>query len=1007
MPYIDKTTTQKILDLSEGKLLQVLEHNMTLYKKGASYKGQCPNCETEKGLEYHDEKKIFKCFRCGFGGNSPVSFYMKQGKSYPEALELLARQFSVLIEEPKSNTPKKTSKKTKSYCSRMLSESGLTEKDVQAKTFRSDENKTTTIGKVFKSGTINSKNQIVDDGDDVIIEYYDLEGLPVKYEKKAKGNEKPLTLEYFRVRWQFPEEHLSSTGKPQKYKSPPGSSPFIFFPQKIREMYKQQKKISRLFVQEGEKKAEKACKHDIPSVAISGIQNFGIKGKLHEDFVKLVDVCKVEEIVLLFDADWNDLSSSLDLKNSVDKRPRNFFYAARNFKDYCITLKNSRNIYVDVYIGNIQPNEKKDKGIDDLLANTLKGDEKKLLDEIDFLFNEKEKIGKYVQFHKITSWSDGKLMELWHLQSVAVFAEAHKESLQNLPEFKIGKHTWRFSENGLLESAQPIEEYEQFWEEVPKENKFGEVVSMSYKFRYERCFRFLQNRGFYNYIRKDGEFELIRVQHPIIEVIPRYEFVRNFVKDFAREVCVEEVLEMLHRGGPQFLGPEKLTNLKILEPNFEKPQRQRQLLYFNEYYWEITADNIKEKNYTEIEHQIWSDQKRKIPVKRTPRLINVVKTDNNFDYTISDTGKKCDFLIFLENTSNFTWRKEKNKSNTIGTTEEKHIHPKEITENKKHLISKLCAIGYMVLSAKDGNVAKAVIAMDGRQSEVGQSNGRSGKSLVGELFRNISSIAYVDGKKDFRTDQFLWNDVTEKTRTVFIDDVRPSFDFEQLFPQVTGSWNVNYKGGGRAVLEFEYSPKIYLTTNHALNGEGSSFHDRQWKIAFSDYYNDNHKPTHDFGSLFFSEWDFEQWNYCWNLIAECVQLYLKYGVVEAPQERIVKRELRQAMGEVFLSWAEKYFHENINKRIIKEEMYNNFLTDNPEQRKWVKPTTFKKKLRKYCEYKDYIFNPNKYDYSTGLCMFFDNDGRPNDMDKSGGVEYVTIGDKKSWQKGDFEDKRPF
>ncbi|PID95377.1 MAG: DNA primase, partial [Bacteroidetes bacterium] len=431
------------------------------------------------------------------------------------------------------------------------------------------------------------------------------------------------------------------------------------------------------------------------------------------------------------------------------------------------------------------------------------------------------------------NWSDTKLQELWHLQSAAVFAEAHKDVLQDLPEFRLGKYLWRFGADGVIESAQPIESYEQFWEEVPKTNRDGEVVSIQYHFKYERCFRFLQNRGFYQYIKPDGNFELIRIQHPYIEVIPRYEFVRNFVKDFAREVCNEEVLEMLHRGGTQFLGPERLSNLKFYQPQFLEPKRNRQYLYFKDYYWEVTADSIKQNEYSAINHQIWKDEVKTTPVTKTTKLIEVKETDTGgFDYTITSVGKQCDFLQFLENASNFTWRKERNGAtitNDPNLTSEKYIQQKEVDENKHHLISKLCAIGYLALTAKDANVTRAVIAMDGRPGEVGESNGRSGKSLVGELFRHISTIAYINGKQDLKKDQFLWNDVVEKTKLVFLDDVFVNFDFEMLFANISGSWNVNYKGGGRATFDFPKSPKIYLATNHALNGEGASFRDRQWK----------------------------------------------------------------------------------------------------------------------------------------------------------------------------------
>jgi hypothetical protein len=233
---------------------------------------------------------------------------------------------------------------------------------------------------------------------------------------------------------------------------------------------------------------------------------------------------------------------------------------------------------------------------------------------------------------------------------------------------------------------------------------------------------------------------------------------------------------------------------------------------------------------------------------------------------------------------------------------------------------------------------------------------------------------------------------------VFIDDVRTNFSLEFLFANITGNWSVNYKFGGRATLPFSSSPKIYLTTNHALNGEGSSFRDRQWRIAFSDYYNDQHKPIDDFGVLFFDEWDFEQWNLTWNLLAECVQLYLRFGVVEAPGDRIIQRQLRQAMGEAFISWAEEYFSDDNHRNtpLKRKDIYDSFLEYSPEQRRYTTPHAFKSKIRKYCTWKGLLFNPHKYDTVSGLPMFFDSDGRPDDSDKSGGIEYFLIGDPDKW-----------
>lgn len=984
--YIQEKDKDAILRAADGRLLDVLMENANLARRGATYYGTCPECENESSLTFNQKKNIFKCFKCGFGGNDPVGYWMKQGKKYPEALELLAQQFNVYITPPEQ--PKKE-KLTESYCKVMLRESGLDQKDVEAKIMRTDNNRTTTVGRVFRSGTTNSRGEIVD-GDDVIIEYYDLEGNPVLYEEKDKnGRTTGAMKEYFRVRWQHPHEHLDKNGRPYKYKSPPRSGSFIYIPEKIRDKYRKKEKVDRLFIQEGEKKAEKACKHGIPSVAISGIHNLGRNGVLHEDLVKIITTLEIKELVLLFDADWNEISNNLTINDFADQRPRSFFTAAKNFKEYCIQLRNSRSLFLELYIGNVKENKEGDKGIDDLLANTLKGKENELKEDLKHLINERSLTGKYLQLHKITTISDAKLYRLWSLDNYKDFALKHKEKLKDLPEFRIGRYRWRFNDKGEVESAQPIEEDEKYWIEEKKEDRHGNI-RVDYKFRYERSFRFLQNRGFGRFRTPDGGYTYIRVEHPFVETIHQHEEIRDFIKDFTREIANEEVLEMLHRGGPQFLGPEKLSNLRYVTPAFERPHRDRQLFYFKDTCWEIKSDGIKEIDYTNVGHQIWLDQRHDIAAKRThPLLVDVLqdKEKGTFSYKLSNTGRQCHFLRFLENASNFTWRREK-RGETISEEDQR--------ENDTHLISKLCAIGYLMLSAKDKSVAKAVVAMDGRQSEVGDSNGRSGKSLIGNLMEEVKSVAYINGKhKDIETDPFLWNDVTVKSEIVVIDDVRTNFSLEFLFANITGNWSVNYKGGGRATFPFHESPKIYLTTNHALNGEGASFTDRQWQIAFSDYYNDTHKPIDDFGILFFDDWDFDQWNLTWNLLAECVQLYLRFGVVEAPGERIKLRMLRQQITESMIAWADEYFSDPTkrNYRLTRKEVQDSFYEYDPNARKYNGPTYFKKRLKKYCEFRGYIFNPGLYDPETGHPIRYnEKDGTAILDDKSGGVEYFTIGD---------------
>lgn len=45
----------------------------------------------------------------------------------------------------------------------------------------------------------------------------------------------------------------------------------------------------------------------------------------------------------------------------------------------------------------------------------------------------------------------------------------------------------------------------------------------------------------------------------------------------------------------------------------------------------------------------------------------------------------------------------------------------------------------------------------------------------------------------------------------------------------------------------------------------------------------------------------------------------------------------------------------------------------------------------YCDWKGFVFNPQKYDSTTGKPFQVDKDGRPVLDDKAGGIEYFTIG----------------
>ena len=667
----------------------------------------------------------------------------------------------------------------------------------------------------------------------------------------------------------------------------------------------------------------------------------------------------------------------------------NFYYAVRNFKDYFAKLKN-HNIYIELYFGHIRKDVTNDKGTDDLLTNTLSGKEDQLLADLNSAKNEKSGTGQWVQLHKITALPDSKILEFWKLQSPQDFCKRYIEQLRDLPEFTFRGRRWKFNDNDELENAQPLEEDEMFWSTTHRKAT-NETI---YNFCYVGAKKFFERRGFWRWKKPDGDYEFVRVDDSIVTVVKHHE-IADFIRQWTQDTLSKPVLEMLLKGGAQYLGPVSLSMLDYLQEPFETPKRGVQRLYFANEIWEITADSIRPLMYSQQRKNIWKHQKKDHVVTMLPPLITVNRSEDGvWTYKMTEDGKKCDFLRFLENASNFSWRKEG-----------KDITPEDIAANAQHLVSKLAAFGYLVAASKEASFSKAVIAMDGKQTEIGRSDGRTGKSLLGKAVGCVTQAKYYNGKAFAAgNNQFIWDGVDNRIKLVLIDDCQKDFDFEDMFGLISGDWPVNPKGAKPYVIPYSESPKVYITTNHAVTGDGASYTDRQWMLAFSDYYNADHKPEHDFGSYFFEGWDADQWDLFWNLVATSLQIFFRYGFIDVPGDRLEKRKLLQEVGDEFKLWADEFYappastrpddieKSNLNKTLIRKDIYNAFIDSVGNHRsKYYTPKVFKSKLKKYCELEGLIFNPSRYDPINKRYLEVDADGRPKIDDKSNGVEKITIG----------------
>lgn len=997
-PKILKRSSDEVFN--RARFEDLAEHfRGPLKKKGSNKACTCLYCGKKDSMQINPSKQIMKCFSCGEHFKTPIHYFMKErGVDYDEAIKGVADFYNIILEYTEETVVVKKGVKRDNvfrFREEQLKSSGLTNEDqkdhvVIDETMIKDQD-------LYESGSLNEKFQKVA-GDDMIMRYIDLEGKPMKFTRKGQSKE----FELIRVRWQHPHLHLDKYGRPIKYQSPPGSGTHVWINKWIRAAYKNRQKIKTLYIQEGEKKADKASKHGILSVGIMGIWNIANNKTLPKEFELIIKFCKVEEVVFVVDADFNDLSKHES--EPVDQRSRTFLGAVQNFRDYFFALNNS-GINLKIYFAYVKkqvaPNgdllENQSKGIDDLLVNNLSGKEEVLLDDFNSAKNDRHGRGQYIDCHDITGHNYYKLSELFHLHNKTEFARFHYAELSKRERFLIGREQWKFvsTEDGSweLQLAQPLGEDEQYWiEHRTKEDAQGRS-DIYYKYHYVNAKRFLFNRGFFRYASQDGEFTFINIKDSIVREVKPYE-IKDFMIKFTEEFENTKLSNFMLQGSKAYLGPEQLSNLDYYNPHFQTADKGVQFLYFSENYWKITAEGIYEDPLKNLDGHVWKNKIRDFNAKKlSDPLITVNFSEDkhhpvkgnrkkgDYFFEINPEGQKCHFLKYLWNTSNFYWQKDE-----TGLDESK-LSPLELKEIRLSFLAKITALGYLLHTYRDPNVAKAIIAMDGKISEVGTSNGRSGKTLFGDAVSEVVPTVTISGKqKDMAEDKFLFEEVNESTAVVYVDDVRVNFDFEHWFPMITGQMKIEAKGIRRHTPPKEKTPKLLITTNHAINGDSGSFKDRQFLLAFSDWYHctttSERRPLDDFGVYFFVEWDYEQRNLFYNFMANCIQIYLKHGLIAAPIERLEKRRLRQQISEDMLAWAESYYSisNNWNIQIPKKELYDNFINEYPNAKKYIQIRDFKKKLKYYCLYKGWEMNPGK-----------EHEGLPWGGDiKTGGVEYIVI-----------------
>lgn len=547
----------------------------------------------------------------------------------------------------------------------------------------------------------------------------------------------------------------------------------------------------------------------------------------------------------------------------------------------------------------------------------------------------------------------------------------------------------------LMKNAYPL----RFWNETNQLDKNGKVKLIEglkvKKFTPNPTLilNFLYRHGFGIIITNNATTkEFVKLNQSTVTKMEGDD-IRKYIDDFLRSKNAEiDLKNAFYRA--KDLNDSTLDRLPYLELDFKDFEIDTQYMFFANESWKVTTKGIEVIPFDKSDRYVWEHEvirpkiwdaklRKEVDVKASKieeEGFTITKNEEgDLDIDIKE-GRKNPFFQFLINTSRIHWRKEfedrldkeplevrqeykeKNKFKIDGGL----LTPEEIQEQKQHLIAKLCGLGYLLFRYKDRANTYCVWSMDYVMKDSEKSQGGTGKSILGKsLFPLMQSVPLEGRDRNLTQNKHIFENVTEYTDYILLDDGNKYLDFSFFFSMVTSYITVNPKGTKSFSLPFEKSPKLHITSNFPPIDSDESTLRRIWFLAFSDYYHYNTSgdyreqrlPLDEFGKNLFQNFDEEEWNEFFNFAALCVKAYMQYGKVEPPMQELMANTYRNKLGPNFINWANFYFSEDnqtIDSFIHKRMMFDTYKMEVTAD---INANTFKDKVSMYCRMKGWVLNP--------------------------------------------------
>lgn len=241
-------------------------------------------------------------------------------------------------------------------------------------------------------------------------------------EKPNINNNRDRVFYITRLKEPEPYEDKDGNLKERKYNIPKGAGTYPFITPGLIEKFEKKEKIKTLVLTEGYFKAFKGYVHSLDIVGLSSISHYKQKDTMamYSDVIRILQTCMVENVIILYDGDCRDISTSaLEQGKDLLARPKSFTSSAENIRDLL------KDFDVDVYFAHVKSEdiEGNPKGLDDLLIQE-KGKEQEVIQDLLSL----SRPGGYFWKTNI-SYNLRKMNQHFHFNPVLEFYNFHAEKI--------------------------------------------------------------------------------------------------------------------------------------------------------------------------------------------------------------------------------------------------------------------------------------------------------------------------------------------------------------------------------------------------------------------------------------------------------------------------------------------------------------------------------------------------------------------------------------------------